>query len=106
MRPRPVAALAGVAGLVVASAGLFACSGSNPAPPTTAADRAACSELGAAYANFNASPAPPGAAVVYRRAISVASRADDRRLATSITSWVAAMRSPTAEVSAPLSTMK
>jgi hypothetical protein len=95
MRSRTLADLAGVVGLLAATVAAAGCGQSSRAAPATTRDRAACTQLGAAYARFNASPSSPSAAVVYHRAISVAARADNHQLGTAITSWVAAMRNPT-----------
>jgi hypothetical protein len=96
MRSRTLAALAGVVGFVPATVGLAACGQSSGGAPTaTTRDRAACTQLGTAYARFNASPGSTSAAVVYRHAITVAAQADNHQLGTAITSWVTAMHHPT-----------
>jgi hypothetical protein len=95
MRSRTLAALAGAVGLLGATVGLAACGQSSRAAPATTRDRAACTQLGAAYARFNAAPAATSSVVVYRRAIAVAAKADNHQLGTAIARWVTAMRSPT-----------
>lgn len=94
LRSRALAAQAGLAVLVLAAAGLTACSGRSSVVATSA-DRAACTQLETAYSTVNASPVVPDARTVYRRAISVASRADNRQLGTAIVAWVTAMQRPT-----------
>jgi hypothetical protein len=86
--------LAGAIGLVAATLASAACGQSGRAAPATTHDRAACTQLGAAYARFNAAPAAASSVVVYRRAIAVAANADNHQLGTAIASWVTAMRSP------------
>jgi hypothetical protein len=95
MRSRAVAAPFGVALLVLAATELTACSQAT-GRAATSADRAACAQLERAYSTVNASPVTPDAPAVYRRAIALATRADNRRLGTAIAAWVTAMQRPTA----------
>ena len=91
MRSRARTALAG---FVLVTAGATACTqhGSVAAQP---ANHAACTQLGAAYTAVNSSSATPGASAVFRRAISVATRASNRQLGSAIVDWVTAMQRPT-----------
>jgi len=87
-----------VGAVVVASVITFtlvACSHTS-APTVTSRDRAACTQLGDAYAKFNAGSGEPSPTAAYENAIAVAKLADNRQLRTAIVSWVTTMLHPTA----------
>ncbi len=72
--------------------GLAACSHSKVATGTIR-DRAACTQLGNAYASFNASNGGKSSIVTYQRAIATAKQADNRKLRVAILDWVGVMSS-------------
>lgn len=79
--------------------GLVSCS--HPHGPTgTIRDRAACTQLGNAYAGFNASNGGKPPIATYRRAIATARQADNTQLRVAILDWVGVMASPASGKSA------
>jgi hypothetical protein len=79
-------------GLLVLVLVLAACSHA-PAATGTTRDRAACAQLGNAYASFNAEHGSRRPIATYQKAIAVAQLADNAQLRVAIVDWVGAMSS-------------
>jgi hypothetical protein len=84
----------GTIGAVLAL-GSAACASTHPDGTISSRDRAACAQLGAAYARFNAASSASASSIrVYRKTIAVAGRADDAELGGAITLWASRMIHP------------
>jgi hypothetical protein len=78
----------------VCAIGIAACSHSQTVAATPS-DRAACTQVGAAYAALNAWNGGPRPTTKYHRAIAVAGHAHNAKLSDAISDWMTAVLDPT-----------